>query len=173
MTITEHRKQYASSLAFDMLRGEDFHGLSAKQVAYLVSVVNRAYPGICSEGDSNGHPTYQTIRWNDGTSEWALGWWSRSGGGGQLVNHTLSSARDSLRRQTELRATKLELLQEYTKTMKDYVEALHTTGAQFIDMVGCFTEASKHEPSLRRQIIWAESSIAAVEAQREAAATRS
>ena len=165
MNITENRKQYATILAFDMLRGEDFHGLTAKQITFLRGVVSRAYP----DSRSGGETSWKTIRWNDGTSEWALSWWSRSGGGGQLVNVTIGNARDSHRRKTELRATKLESLERMTKGTAAFVEALHANGAQFINMVSHYAEASRREPSLRRQIQWAEATIAQVEAQRDAA----
>ena len=155
-TIAENRKQYATSLAFDMLRGEDFHGMTAAQVTFLRGVISRAYPGVRSEGETS----WKTIRWYDGTSEWALSWWSRTGGGGQLVNTTLSNARGNLSRMTELRKTKLEHLHKA-------VALLDGSGIQVIDTVKPVAEATRNEPSLRRQIIWGESLIATVEAQRE------
>ena len=165
MNITENRKQYATILAFDMLRGEDFHGLTAKQITFLRGVVSRAYP----DSRSGGETSWKTIRWNDGTSEWALSWWSRSGGGGQLVNVTIGNARDSLRSKTELRATRLESLEDFLRGTDAFVEALHANGKQMLDMVRHYAEASRREPSLRRQIQWAEATIAQVEAQRDAA----
>jgi hypothetical protein len=159
-TTTENQKEYATSLAFDMLRGEDFHGLTAKQAAFLHSVVGRAYPNSRGESTINDHPTYKTLRWNDGVSQWSLNWWSRSGGGGQLVNETLSSARDSVRRLTELRATTLDILRQATMIAKDTT----LKGTRVIDRVSGFSEVSRHEPSLRRQILRAESRLAAVEA---------
>jgi hypothetical protein len=168
--VAETKRAFTTKLAYSMLRGRDSQGLRASQVKYLVSCVDRAYPDTRRESGS-WNVSWKTVTWHDGTSEWSLGWWSRSGGGGNLTNQSAVSLREGLASKLEKRADHLKGLQEYLEIVSKYglKDVFHSQGTQLIDMVKHWSQASNGLPSLRRQIIWYAEKVAAVDAQREAA----
>lgn len=90
-------EQKVKDLADSMLHGRDETLLTAKQVSYLQNVIEQHLPKEnFRKGSLDRNPTYKVYEFSIGNEQYSLGYWSRTGGGGRLINQSEKSRRNPL-----------------------------------------------------------------------------